>query len=349
VKATRLHGLKDVRLDDIADPGLPGPYELLIAPLWAGLCGSDVKGYLGNGINSGGPLRVIGHEFSAIVMAVGEGVTETRVGDHICVMPLEHCGRCIDCQRGDFSLCANKSFLGLYGASALGGGLADLVIIKDYQAAPLSGLSDEQGALVEPAAVALHAVIQAGVGPGHTVLVVGAGAIGSLVILAAQAAGAAVIIASEPNARRADFAGEMGAHILAPGPIEQQVVQLHEITGPRAPVDIAFDCAGKEGALELCIAAIKTGGTICIVAGRKNAPPIDIGQLQQLPATIIGSLAYTQHAWDRAIALIRSGKYPVERTVTSRIDRAEIVEKGFEALLDPTRLELKVLMRVGSD
>jgi (R,R)-butanediol dehydrogenase/meso-butanediol dehydrogenase/diacetyl reductase len=114
-------------------------------------------------------------------------------------------------------------------------------------------------------------------------------------------------------------------------------------------VDIAFDCAGKEGALELCIGAIKTGGTICIVAGRKNEPPIDIGQLQQLPATIIGSLAYTQHAWDRAIALMRAGKYPVERAVTSRIARADIVEKGFEALLDPSRLELKVLMRVGSD
>ncbi len=187
MKAIRIHGPKDVRLDDVDDPGEPGPFEVRVAPVWCGLCGSDLKGYLGNGIGAEGPLRVMGHEFSAVIEAVGQGVDPGRVGERVCIMPLEHCGHCVDCHRGDFNLCANRSFLGLYGESALGGGLADHVVVKDYQAIPLDGLSDEQGALVEPAAVALNAIIEAGVGPGHTVLVVGAGAIGSLVVLAAQA------------------------------------------------------------------------------------------------------------------------------------------------------------------
>lgn len=346
MKATRIHGPKDVRLDDIEPPGEPGPFEVLVAPLWCGLCGSDLKGYLGNGIGADGPMRVMGHEFSAVIKAVGPGVDGSRVGERVCIMPLEHCGHCVDCQRGDFNLCADKSFVGLYGERGLGGGLGDLVVVKDYQAIPLDGLTDEQGALVEPAAVALHAVIEAGVGPGHTVLVVGCGAIGSLVVLAAQAAGAAVVIASEPNPGRAELAAEFGAVMLAPGGVEDQLASLNGIDGVPGKVDIAFDCAGKAGALELCIGAIKTGGRICIVAGRRNAPPVDVSPLQQLPASMIGSLAYTQHSWDRTLGLIRAGKYPVERTVTSRIARPALVADGFEALLDPGRRELKILVKV---
>lgn len=346
MRATRIHGRGDVRLDDVPDPGAPGPYEVLAAPLWCGLCGSDLKGYLGNGIGAEGPLRVMGHEFSAVIVAVGDGVDESRVGERICVMPLEHCGHCIDCQRGDFDLCPNKSFVGLYGSSALGGGLADLVLLKDYQAISLDGLSDEQGALVEPAAVAMNAIIEAGVGPGHTVLVVGCGSIGSMVVLAAQAAGAALVVASEPNRGRAELARQLGAVVLEPGDLEDQLDQLKRMAGPKQPVDIAIDCAGQAGALELCLGAIKTGGRICVVAGRKNGPPVDIGQLQQLPASMIGSLAYTRHAWDRTLALIRAGKFPIERTVTSRITRDAIVNDGFEALLDAERVELKILVRV---
>lgn len=346
MKAIRIHGPKDLRLDDIDDPGEPGPFEVRVAPIWCGLCGSDLKGYLGNGIGAEGPLRVMGHEFSAVIEAVGSGVDPSRVGERVCIMPLEHCGHCVDCHRGDFNLCPNRSFLGLYGDSALGGGLADQVVVKDYQAIPLDGLTDEQGALVEPAAVALNAIIEAGVGPGHTVLVVGCGAIGSLVVLAAQAAGAAVVIASEPNPARANLAASLGAVVLPQGPLEEQIAAVPALAGLQGRVDVAFDCAGKEGALELCIGAIKTGGKICIVAGRKGGPPSDIGQLQQLPASVIGSLAYTQEAWDRAVALIRAGRFDVERTVTSRIQRADVVADGFEALLDPNRLEVKILVKV---
>lgn len=346
MKAARIHGLKDVRLDDVPHPGGPGPFEVLAAPIWCGLCGSDLKSYLGNGVGADGPLRVMGHEFSAVITAVGEGVDKGRVGEHICAMPLEHCGHCLDCHRGDFELCPSRSFLGLYGDSALGGGLGDLVLLKDYQAIPLDGLTDEQGALVEPAAVAMNAIIDAGVGPGHTVLVVGCGSIGSLVILAAHAAGAALVVASEPNRGRAAMASKLGALVLEPGDEASQLEQLHSSVGPRRPVDIAFDCAGKAGALELCLGAVKTGGRISVVAGRRNAPPIDIGQLQQLPAAMIGSLAYTRHAWDRTLALIRSGKFPIEQTITSRIQRDSIVSEGFEALLDPDGAELKILVSV---
>jgi len=348
LKAVRLHGYKDLRLEDVGDPGAPGPGEVLLAPLWCGICGSDLKGYLGNGIGADGPLRVMGHELSAEIVAAGPGVDRARVGERVTVMPVEHCGTCVDCRHGAYHLCARKSFLGLYGERGLGGGMADLVAVKAYQALPLDGLSDEQGALVEPAAVALHAVIEAGVGPGHSVLVVGAGMIGTLVVLAAQAAGAAVVVVSEVNPSRAARAAQFGGVVLEQGAQADLVDQVHEITGPRHPVDVAFDCAGKPGTLELCMATVRTGGKVSLVAGRKGSPPADVAPLQQLPATLIGSLAYSASSWDRTVALIRAGRFPVERTVTSRIDRDRIVDDGFEALLDPRRAELKILTRIGA-
>jgi len=348
VKAVRLHGFKDVRLEEVADPSAPGRGEVLVEPIWSGICGSDLKGYLGNGIGADGPLRIMGHELSATIRAVGAGVDPARIGERVCVMPVEHCGECVECLRGDFHLCARRSFLGLFGERAMGGGMADLVTVKDYQAVPLDGLTDEQGALVEPGAVAMHAVIEAGVGPGQVVLVVGAGMIGTLVVLACVAAGASLVLVSEITPSRAARAEALGGVVLGPGTEAALLAQLREQTGRDHAVDVAFDCAGKAGTLELCMGAVRTGGRVSLVAGRKGSPPVDISPLQQLPATLIGSLAYSASSWDRTVALIAAGRYPVERTLTSRIERERIVEDGFEALLDPARAELKILARIAA-
>lgn len=344
MKAIRLHGPRDIRLDEVPEPPDPGPRELVVAPTWCGICGSDVKGYIGDGTTFLGPIRVMGHEFAGRVVAAGSEVERVAEGDRVAVMPLEHCGRCVDCGRGDFYLCPNKSFTGLFGPSALGGGLGDLVLIKDYQANPLHNFTDEQGALVEPAAVALHAVLELGVAPGDTVLVVGCGAIGCLVVLAAQAAGAAVVLAIEPDPARAAMAATLGAVVVDEPDALGEIARL---AGPRAPVAIAFDCAGRDGTLDLCIQAVKTGGRVGVVAGHRPSRKMVIEPIQHKPVSIIGSLAYTQAAWDRTVALMSAGRFPAERIVTSRIDRESIAADGFEALLDPAAKQLKILIKVG--
>ncbi len=348
MKAIRLHGPRDVRLDEVPEPGEPGPFELLVAPQWNGICGSDLKGYIGDGTTFTGPLRVMGHEFSARVVSAGREVSRVAAGDLVSVMPLEYCGHCLDCQRGDFYLCPNKSFTGLFGTSALGGGLGDLVLLKDYQAIPLGNLTPEQGAVVEPAAVALHAILELGVDPGDTVLVVGCGPIGCLVIMAAQAAGAAVVLACEPNPGRAAVAVDLGAVLVDAVTPAEQLEQIRALAPARAPVNIAFDCAGKDGTMDLCIGAVKTGGRIGVVAGHMPSRKLTVEPIQHKPVSIIGSLAYTQTAWDRTLALMNAGKYPAERIVTAHIRREAIAAQGFEALLDPAGKNLKILIGVGA-
>jgi (R,R)-butanediol dehydrogenase/meso-butanediol dehydrogenase/diacetyl reductase len=285
---------------------------------------------------------ILGHEFSASVVAVGSAIANVRAGDRIAVMPLRYCGQCPLCLRGDFILCPQKAWLGL---SDRWGGFGDLALVQPYQVTPLGPLTDEQGALVEPAAVSLNAVLRAGVASGDTVLIVGCGPIGSLAILASLVAGAARIYVSEPNLKRATLALTLGAEVNLEGDRAKQVQRVKDLTNGMG-VDVAIDCAGKPGTVNLCIESVRPGGVVSVPSVHPGPMEIDIRTVTRKPVSIVGSLGYTQEAWDRTVALIGAGRYPVERVVTSRTQRDEIITGGFEALIDAGRGELKVLVEV---
>ena len=331
MRAVRLHGLRDVRLDQIGAPPAPGPDEATVAPLWCGMCGTDLKAYVDPQVTLGGatlPL-ILGHEFSARVVAVGAQVQSAQPGDEVAVMPLRHCGACGVCRRGEFSLCPNKRWTGL---GAQWGGLADYALVASYQLSPLAGIAADTGALVEPAAVAMNAVQRAGVQPGDAILVMGCGPIGAFVILGGMVAGAASVLAVEPNDGRADRAGALGAEVrmsdqLAPG-----------------EVDVAFDCAGVGDSLARCVAAVRPGGTVCVPAVHRGSAPVDVRAVTRANLSLVGSMGYTRSVWDRTLELIRAGRLPVERVVTSCMAFADLVDQGFAALASPSNTELKVLV-----
>jgi (R,R)-butanediol dehydrogenase/meso-butanediol dehydrogenase/diacetyl reductase len=351
VKAVRAHAIGDIRLDDVAPPEAPGRDEVLVAPVWCGICGSDVKEFAGpvGGVPvTPHPLTgamkplILGHEYSARVVAVGPGVRDRVEGERVAIMPLLYCGRCPQCVRGEYLFCAVVAFSGL---SMRWGGLGDLALLRSYQVTPLGELSDEVGALVEPAAVALAAVLNARVMPGDCVLVVGCGPIGALVILALLARGATVL-ASDPNEARAANALRLGARAVVRGDNATQLTELRELMGGRS-IDVAIDCAGKPGTVDLCILSVKPGGIVC-VPGVHSAPTvIDVRTVTRKPVSIVGSLAYTRAVWDKTLALIAGGRFPVERVITSRTTRDRIVPDGLQALMDPGRQEMKILVRVG--
>jgi (R,R)-butanediol dehydrogenase/meso-butanediol dehydrogenase/diacetyl reductase len=323
MRAARFHDARDIRVEDIPDPsGELGPGQVLVAPKWCGICGTDLHEYVAGPIVTpaqphpltGATLpQVLGHEFSAEVQAVGSEVTNVRAGDRVSIMPLAYCGACFYCARGLNHLCTR---MGCVGLSWEWGGFAPLAVVEHYQAWRLpDDLSYQQGALVEPAAVAAYGVSRGGVQPGDRVLVAGAGPIGALAVLAALAAGAGEVYLSEPHERRARRAERLGAAaILDPSQTDGPAWVKERCDG--IGVDVALECAGTEPALQACMAATRTRGNVAQVGLHVRPAAIDAMQLAEREITLIGTWAYSVHEWPRIMNMVAAVAFPLERVVT---------------------------------
>jgi (R,R)-butanediol dehydrogenase/meso-butanediol dehydrogenase/diacetyl reductase len=351
MKAARIYGEADVRVEVIPSPPTPGPWEAVVSPIWSGLCGTDVKEYIGHGgsfsttphpLTGASVPLILGHEFSARVVAIGSKIDNVQVGDEVAVMPLIHCGHCLACSLGRYTQCEIKAWTGL---SDLWGGMGEYALVQSYQLSPLDGIGPVAGAVIEPAAVALNSAVRSNVGPGSVVFIAGAGAIGILTLLAAKALGASTVYLFETNPDRAAYAASLGAEVIPTEEADNIADYLHAKTGGLG-VDVAIDCAGFPPALTAAIASVRPGGTVGIPAVHPGPTMVDVRAMTRNDLTLVGSVGYTQDIWERTVLMVRSGVLPVEQAVTSKIDLDDIVSKGFEVLAKPSS-ELKILVRVG--
>lgn len=351
MRAARLYGPADIRVEEVPAPDQPGPLQAVVSPLWSGICGTDIKEYTGHGGSaestahpltgySGLPL-ILGHEFSARVDAVGEGITDVKVGDEVAVYPLLHCGECPACLRGDYQICRIKAWNGL---SSPWGGFGQKVLVEHYQLSPLNGISAVAGAVIEPAAVALNAVQRAGVGPGDSVYIAGAGAIGVLAMLAAKASGAAAVHVFELNPARAALVEQLGGTVV-PASAADDIPGYLAAQTDGLGVDVAIDAAGKPAANEAVVASVRPGGTIGIPSVHAGPITFDVRRLTRNDLTVVGSVGYTRRAWDKTLELTRAGLLPLESIVTAKIALDDITSKGFDVLSTPSD-ELKILVQV---
>lgn len=352
MRAAVFHGARDIRVEAHEEPADVGPFDVLIRPRFCGICGTDLHEYAQGPIVipssphalTGAQMpQILGHEFSAEVVEVGSDVQSVRAGDRVTVMPLVFCGRCYYCRRGLNHLCSRMACTGL---SWAWGGLGELAIVPEYQVSALpESVTDLQGALVEPAAVAAYGVDRASISPGNTVLVTGAGPIGCLVALYAAANGATVLI-SEPNENRARLARKLDiGEVVNPARDDLLAVVNERTSG--IGVDAAIECAGNARALNACIEATRSRGVV-VQTGLHVAPAeISPMTLSVKDLSLIGSWCYFVFDFPRIISLIASGRYPVEKVVTSQVELVEIVPRGFNALLDPQGDQVKVLVEVG--
>jgi (R,R)-butanediol dehydrogenase/meso-butanediol dehydrogenase/diacetyl reductase len=284
--------------------------------------------------------QVLGHEFSAVVRETGSDVTSVRAGDRVSIMPLIFCGRCDMCRRGANHLCRTMACTGL---SATTGGLSESAVLEEYQVARLPDeVTDVQGAIVEPAAVALYGVERGHMRAGDRVLITGAGPIGALVALAASALGAGEIFIAEPNPRRAAFAESLGVGDVLTSTGPELLAAIRDRTSG-AGVDVAIECAGKEAALNAGVDAVRPQGTV-VQTGLHVAPAATFPERWTAKdITIEGTWCYAVTDWPRVIRLIARGRYPVERIVTSQLPLSAVVESGFDRLIDPQGEQVKVL------
>jgi len=351
VRAARYYGKKDIRVEDVAAAEIREPDDVLIAPFYCGICGTDLHEYAVGPIvtpTSPHPLtgvtlpQTMGHEFSARVVEVGPAVRDVRPGDRVAVMPAIVCGRCRYCRRGQGHLCVQFACTGL---SAETGGLAELAVIKEYQAARLPDeVSDLEGAVVEPAAVAAYGVERAGITGGDIVLVTGAGPIGILTAMYATAAGASSVVISEPNPNRSALAERLDiGHVVDPttGALDDLVGRLTGGDG----VDLAVECSGSTPGLASCIEQTRKRASIVQTGLHTKPATLDAMALSEKDLTLYGSWCWNMTDWPRIIRLIATGQYPVAKAVTAEIPLEDVVDRGFEKLIDPQGDELKVLVR----
>ncbi|WP_328812743.1 2,3-butanediol dehydrogenase [Rhodococcus sp. NBC_00297] len=353
MRAAVFHDRHDVRVEDVAPPATVGPNEVLLRPFFCGICGTDLHEYAfgpiviptePHALTGASAPQIFGHEFSARVVELGADVTSVAVGDRVSVMPLITCGTCYYCRRGLNHLCVVMACTGL---SWGGGGIAELVVVQERQVSVLpDAVSDVQGALIEPAAVAAYGVDQTGFGAGDTILITGAGPIGALSALYSHAAGASRIFVSEPNAeRRALIEGFGIAEVLDPT-VQDVPAVVRALTGGIG-VDVAAECSGHQNGLTAALDSVRSAGTVSQVGLHVRPATIDPMALSNRDITLVGTWCYPVYDWPRIIALVASGRFPVEKVVSEIIDVENIVAGGFDRLLDPEGDAQKLLVRVG--
>jgi 2-desacetyl-2-hydroxyethyl bacteriochlorophyllide A dehydrogenase len=266
-----------------------------------GVCGSDIHVYHGKHPLTSYPV-VQGHEFSAVLEAVGPGVTGLTLGSKVTSMPQIVCGVCAPCRRGDYHICDK---LKVQGFQAPGCG-QELWVTSAKMVVPLPDtFTFEQGALVEPASVAVHAVARAGNLSGRRVVVLGAGTIGNLVAQAARCEGAQVLITDLSNFRL-DVARKCGLAATSNAQ-EEDLAQAVERVFGKDGFDVAFECVGVEPTITAAIANIQKGGTLIIVGVFGDKPRIDLSTVQDRELNLRGTLMYKRADYERAVELIGSG------------------------------------------
>jgi 2-desacetyl-2-hydroxyethyl bacteriochlorophyllide A dehydrogenase len=285
------------------------PGTVLLRVQRIGVCGSDVHVYHGKHPFTPYPV-VQGHEFSALVEEVGEGVTRVAVGDRVTATPQEVCGACRPCLRGDYHICDSLKVRGFQAP----GCAQDLFVTEADKIVPLpSSFSFEQGAFVEPVAVGVHAVSRVGDVSGRNVVVLGAGPIGNLLAQVAQAQGATTLV-TDVSDFRLDVARRCGLPSTSSARREPLAAASERVFG-RPGFDIAFECAGVEATINAAIGTIQKGGTIVLVGVYGERPRLDIGLVQDRELNLVGTLMYKYEDFTRAVELMAGG-----RVVTDPLD-----------------------------
>ncbi|KAL1297207.1 hypothetical protein AAFC00_004777 [Neodothiora populina] len=355
MRAARYHGKEDIRIEQIPREQC-GPGQIRVEPAFVGICGTDLHEFLGGPCFA--PLTPhpvtgeavpigMGHEFSGTIAEVGSQVSQFKVGQKVAVQPTIYCGSCGACRHGVENACANGGFIGLSGG---GGGLSDEIVVP-HEACHLlpDNIELDIGALVEPLAVAWHAVNVSSlqrIGPEKAnVLVLGGGPIGLAVVQVLVALSTKKIIMSEVAASRQAFAREFGAHhVLDPGTYDLAAVS-RELSGGNGP-DIVFDCAGVTASLETACKAIRPRGTVVNVAIWEKAVPFNPNMLVFKEGKYVAVLGYQRQDFEAVIRALADGKLKPQRMITSKIPMDALVEKGILALVKEKDKHVKILVDV---
>jgi L-idonate 5-dehydrogenase len=315
--AAVLHGIKDLRVEERPRPEL-SPGHVLLRVRRAGICGSDVHYFEEGrvGIFEMSAPFILGHEIMGEVADVAKDVPQPAIGQRVVVNPAWQCGQCDYCRSGRGNLCRRVRMLGSASTKPpTNGAFSEYLLIQAEQCFPIPAhLDDGLAAMMEPFAVALHALRRAGSVAGKQVIVTGGGPIGLLTVIAARALGATTIALSDPLAERRQTAVQVGAD-CAFDPAEASFKdQLMTLTGDG--FDLLFEASGAPPALKQAFQVVRRGGTL-VQIGSLTSPEIalPINQLMARELQLVGSFRYG-NVWEQAIRLVASARVNLQPLIS---------------------------------
>lgn len=335
----------DVRVEERTTKELQSN-QVKVKVSWAGICGTDLHEYLEGPIfistdkpdpflGQKAPVT-LGHEFAGVVEDIGSKVTKFNKGDRVVVNPTVSNHE----KEENIDLYDGYSFIGL----GSDGGFAEFTNVPEENVYKLpNNVSDKEGALVEPTAVAVQAIKEGNVLFGDTVAIFGAGPIGLLTTIAAKAAGASKIFVFDLSEERLKKAKEVGAtHTINSGesnPVD--VINKHTDNG----VNVSFEVAGVAPTFKSAIDVTKPRGTVVIVSIFGHSIEWNPMQLTNTGVKLTSTIAYTPSTFQQTIDLINEGNLKVKDVITDEIELNDIVESGFEQLVND-KSQSKILVKL---
>lgn len=343
MKACVLRAIGDLRCETVPDPQ-PGSGQVLVRVGACGVCGSDIPRIFSKGTYS---LPMIpGHELAGIVERVGNGVDGSLLGKAVAVFPLIPCHKCAMCEIGEHAVCSNYDYLG----SRCDGGFAEYVRAPVWNLLPVpEGVSLEEAAMCEPAAVALHALRRGDLRSGDRVLIVGAGPIGLLLAMWARILDAGRVLLADIDRRRLDFARSLGFEDVADPGRRNIADWVRDCTGLGA--DLTVEAAGNAAALEQCLANARPLGRVVLLgnpSGDMALTQTGYWSILRRQLTLRGTWNSTFHPagrpsdWSDVLDHMAGGKLDVKPLITHRTD-LEGLPNAIKAIRDRSQFTNKIL------
>jgi len=315
-----------------------GREEVLIKIRRIGVCGSDIHVYHGKHPYTTYPV-VQGHEVSGEVMETGEDVVSLKAGDEVTIQPQVVCGKCHPCLHDSYHICDDLKVMGFQTTGAA----AEYFAVGAKKVLKLPpGLSLDEGAMVEPTAVAVHALRRAGDVLGKKILVLGAGPIGNLIAQTAKGLGAEAVMITDLSDYRLAKAKECGADLCLNSRITDLAQALLDRFGP-SKADLILECVGSNATIGQAVSNARKGTDIVVVGVFGDKASFDLGLVQDRELRLIGTLMYQERYYLGAIELIRQGKIRLKPLISNYFSFRDY-PKAYEYIEERKDQVMKVLI-----
>lgn len=289
------------------------PGQIKVKMLKIGVCGSDIHVWHGKHPYTSYPV-VQGHEISARVVETGPEVTQFKTGDLVTIQPQVVCGQCYPCTHGLYNDCLELKVMGFQTT----GMASEYFVVDAAKALRLpDDMSDEHGAMIEPLAVACHAVTRFGLVEGKKAVVIGGGSIGNLVAQTLKARGADQVLLSEVSAYRLATAAKCG--IATVNPKEKSLSEAINDEFGSDGADVIFECIGSPATISESVNIARKGSTIIVVGVVPEPCPINMGYVQDHELCLIGSAMYRIEDYQAAIRLVARNLIEFDALITHRV------------------------------